>query len=403
MTCMFLPYSTTWPNWVDMTPLITVHLLKVSCQAHKVSLAMKELYKVLKDHKNSFIKNLVDTSYRQSYVDEARELLESDVPFSDIDVEGSENVVKVCLVDGLFRPCLAKAVSKLLETKLQVDSIGIEPSSAQLEVAGDLEEQNIHSNRMISDKLTVLFNDIEIAMKTLEFSLYRGKIYRKVEGAKYTHSFKCDAREFVNTLAANEHFKARLLKDMKKVCDILSDPYCEVTRPLTIDYNLIEVIDGQCFNIKERVFVKNAIPDKCIGKVSPRAHSPFDPTRPADPKFFKGILENSLNEEQIHSFCTDFMKLLEYNKKRHKDKVPCLVGAANSGKTSLFFPLLGIIHHSNVATITKQKSFNKAMISKFTEVIFIDEASVSTMDTDDWKTLTQACGRLYCLFVISTV
>ena len=104
---------------------------------------------------------------------------------------------------------------------------------------------------------------------------------------------------------------------------------------------------------------------------------------------FKEILENSLEEDDIQNFCTDFLKLFNHNKKGHKDKVPCLVGDANSGKTSLFFPLLGIIHHSNVATITKQRTFNKAMIDKFTELIFIDEASVSTMDIDDWKTLTQ--------------
>ena len=38
---------------------------------------------------------------------------------------------------------------------------------------------------------------------------------------------------------------------------------------------------------------------------------------------------------------------------------------------------------------TKQKAFNKAMIMSFTEVIFIDEASESTLDIDDWKVLTQ--------------
>ena len=80
---------------------------------------------------------------------------------------------------------------------------------------------------------------------------------------------------------------------------------------------------------------------------------------------------------------------LNHNKKRHKDKVPCLVGAANSGKTSLFQPILGLVHHHNVATTTKQRVFNKAMINCFTEVIFIDEACPSTLDIDDWKILTQ--------------
>ena len=93
------------------------------------------------------------------------------------------------------------------------------------------------------------------------------------------------------------------------------------------------------------------------------------------------------------------MRLLNHNQKGHKRKVPCLIGDANSGKTSLFQPLLGLIHHENIATITKQKVFNKAMINHTTEVIFFDKASPSTLEIDDWKILTQggytACDVKY--------
>ena len=79
--------------------------------------------------------------------------------------------------------------------------------------------------------------------------------------------------------------------------------------------------------------------------------------------------------------------------------MPCLIGAAISGKTSLFQPLLGLTHHSHIATITKQRAFNKAMINCFTEMIFIDEASPSTLAIDNWKILTQgvytACDVKY--------
>ena len=88
-------------------------------------------------------------------------------------------------------------------------------------------------------------------------------------------------------------------------------------------------------------------------------------------------------------FCEEYLKLLNYNKKKYKDKVLCLVGDTNSGKTSLFFPILSIVHHRSVATVTKQRAFNKSMITLFTEVIFLDEATKSTPDIDDWKTLTQ--------------
>ena len=58
-------------------------------------------------------------------------------------------------------------------------------------------------------------------------------------------------------------------------------------------------------------------------------------------------------------------------------------------KQVCFFPILGLVHHGNVATVTKQKAFNKATITPFTEIIFIDEATESTHDMDDWKILTQ--------------
>ena len=135
--------------------------------------------------------------------------------------------------------------------------------------------------------------------------------------------------------------------------------------------------------------MESPIPEEKIGLVTPRAFSKYDPQRNADPKYFREILENSLTDSDISEFCDDFLKLLHFNQKRHKGKVPCLIGDANSGKTSLFQPVVGLIHHSNIATVTKQRAFNKAMINKATEVIFIDEASISTMEIDDWKILTQ--------------
>ena len=116
-----------------------------------------------------------------------------------------------------------------------------------------------------------------------------------------------------------------------------------------------------------------------------RAFCPFDSRRDPDPKYFREVLENSLDPQGLAKFCDDFLKLPSYNKKRHKDKVPCLVGDVNSDRTSLFFPILGLIHHGNVATVTKQRAFNKSVITPFTEVIFIDEATETTLDIDNWK------------------
>ena len=41
----------------------------------------------------------------------------------------------------------------------------------------------------------------------------------------------------INSLAANELFKVRLLKDMRKIIDILFHPDCVVICPISINYN----------------------------------------------------------------------------------------------------------------------------------------------------------------------
>ena len=201
--------------------------------------------------------------------------------------------------------------------------------------------------KRLSDKLTILVNDITIVMQRLQYASYRGKIYKRDARSKYTYSYKCEARAFVNTLATNENFKSRLIRDMRKVIELLSDPHCELFQPLVIDYDLIEVKDGVCWSVKRRSFVQSPIEERQVGKVSPRAFCAYDPEKDADPKYFHQILENSLSDSEVATFCEDFLRLLNYNKKKHKDRVPCLVGAANSGKTRLFFPIQGLVHHGN--------------------------------------------------------
>ena len=130
-----------------------------------------------------------------------------------------------------------------------------------------------------SDELTILVNDITIAMQQLEYASYRGKIYKRNPKAKYTYSFKCEARPFINTIATNEHFKSRLIREMKKVTELLSDPHCELFPPLMIDYDLSEVNGGICWSIKKHAFVQCPIDVNDIGKISPRAFCAYDSTK----------------------------------------------------------------------------------------------------------------------------
>ena len=359
------------------------YFLQVHFENGTECMAIKELYNLLKDHRNPFMQELVTDSYQSHYREEFSSVLGmSPIHSQEVNDCGTENVVRVTLVNPSFQPSLSSALSKMIEAKLRIDNFGFNVDSLTM-LTSACDEKHL------SDKLTILVNDITIAMQKLHYASYRGKVYKREERSRYTYSYKCEARSFVNSLATNEHFKSRLIRDMRKVIELLADPNCELFEPLVIDYNLIEVKDGVCWSLKSRSFVENPIEERQIGKVSPRAFCAYDPAKEANPKYFREILENSLSESQVSAFCEDFLKLLNYKRKQHKDKVPCLVGDSNSGKTSLFFPIQGLVHHGNIATVTKQRAFNKAMITPFTEVIFIDEADEGVLDIADWKILTQ--------------
>ena len=177
---------------------------------------MKELFKVLKDHKNLFMEELVSSSHQYCFRDKFESFV-GDADSVDLYECGTENVVRICLVNPLLYSSLSWALRKLQDAKLVIDQFGFQFNG----LAVPRENEIVDEQARLSDKLTVLVNDIGIAMKRLGYALYGGKVYKKCDKAKYTYSHKCDVEAFVNSLAANKPFKARLLKDMKKVIDIL--------------------------------------------------------------------------------------------------------------------------------------------------------------------------------------
>ena len=97
-------------------------------QEGKESLATAELYKVLKDHKNPFMQDLVSSSFKHCY--QARKAIGHDgLCTQEPDECGTENVVRVTLVNPKFHTSLLSAVELLTEAKLQLDKFGFEFST----------------------------------------------------------------------------------------------------------------------------------------------------------------------------------------------------------------------------------------------------------------------------------
>ena len=61
-----------------------------------------------------------------------------------------------------------------------------------------------------------------------------------------------------------------------------------------------------------------------MGLVTLMAFSRYDSSRVPQPKYFQEVMENSLTVNQIGLFCEDFSRLLNFNQKKHKERVHAL-------------------------------------------------------------------------------
>ena len=109
----------------------------------------------------------------------------------------------------MFQSSLSLDVEKLQEVRLVINQFGFRGHASTSQGA---KETGIEQVRQ-SDKLTVVINDIGIAMKKLGYALCCGKVF-KCERAKYSFRYKCEMEVFINSLAANKTFKDRLGHEM---------------------------------------------------------------------------------------------------------------------------------------------------------------------------------------------
>ena len=98
---------------------------QVHFQDGKECTAIKELYNLLKDHRNPYIQDLVTTSYQQSYQEEVSSLLGGFEMFTqELDECGTENVLRVTLINQGFQQSFMNAIGKMTKARLQIDNFG---------------------------------------------------------------------------------------------------------------------------------------------------------------------------------------------------------------------------------------------------------------------------------------
>ena len=110
---------------------------------------------------------------------------------------------------------------------------------------------------------------------------------------------------------------------------------------------------------------------------------PFDPVAPPQPKYFKDAIMNSFPEDEIRAnFLNKFYDCLLAGRMPHKVRKLVVYGPKDSGKTSWFQVFLGIIPIQYVALITQEKQFSTSMIKQDTQIVFLDEWSENSLQSD---------------------
>jgi hypothetical protein len=100
--------------------------------------------------------------------------------------------------------------------------------------------------KQLGEPLTVLCNDIERALKKLNYAYREGDVFKRQPQSKFTYSRLCSMESFLNSLLGNAYFKDRLLTYMSKLHGILRHPDCQAIEQIEMDRDLVEVNDGWC-------------------------------------------------------------------------------------------------------------------------------------------------------------
>ena len=112
------------------------------------------------------------------------------------------------------------------------------------ETAGTELTVNDNCNKEISNYAQNSFRydyEIERSMKKLGYAVHHREVFKKNPAAKFTFEHSCTVKKFLSILSNNERIEDVIVPHFSKLESMLADPECEFTRPIRINYDLIEV------------------------------------------------------------------------------------------------------------------------------------------------------------------
>ena len=113
-----------------------------------------------------------------------------------------------------FKKMMATSIQELGRAGLRIDCFEIGDNSERRSSS----EPPSMPNKPLSCPVTVLCNDINKAVRKLQFSVSRGEVYKKVAESQFTFKFLCDMETFLHNLMGNDSFKDRLFNIFNVCC-----------------------------------------------------------------------------------------------------------------------------------------------------------------------------------------
>ena len=109
---------------------------------------------------------------------------------------------------------------------------------------------------------------IRRVMKSNNYGLHDGCIYKKLEECEYTYIYCTGVKNNLLNLLGNFKIADIITPHITQLRNLLSESACRLLEPIKIDFKFVEVSDGFCSDIEGKKFNKN--PKRLIG--SPRAY-----------------------------------------------------------------------------------------------------------------------------------
>jgi len=104
-------------------------------------------------------------------------------------------------------------------------------------------------------KLMIAIDVVKRFMLQFHYGLFDGSIYKKAPEAKFTFVFCSSVSDFIHSILGNAEIADMIAAHVTQIVNLLSVNACRLIKPITIDFNFIEVLPaGTCFNIEEKKF-----------------------------------------------------------------------------------------------------------------------------------------------------